>query len=220
MLPHQYMKRDLYLVRWLRAKSFNLRQAEEMLVANLQWRKREKMDTIHLEDWSDMESKYEFRMNGVDKEGKPIFYFNPGSWNIREIANSKHVDRFMRYIDKAVDQSCVKVRMMEETQQNVTQGILIMNGEGGSPIQHFCLKCVTIYLRGIQVYDKYFPGCAEKIVSINIPQVVQPMVRGVIRHLSPISRNSLKIFGTDKPVWQKYLLEFIDRSHLPKELGL
>lgn len=29
---HDYMKTDIYLVRWLRAKSFNLRLAENMLI--------------------------------------------------------------------------------------------------------------------------------------------------------------------------------------------
>ncbi len=50
-LDKDYQKSDIYLIRWLRAKNFNIRAAEEMLVSDLKWRKNEKMDNIDQEDW-------------------------------------------------------------------------------------------------------------------------------------------------------------------------
>jgi hypothetical protein len=50
-LDKDYQKSDIYLIRWLRAKNFNIRAAEEMLIADLKWRKNEKMDNIDQEDW-------------------------------------------------------------------------------------------------------------------------------------------------------------------------
>jgi hypothetical protein len=40
-------------------------------IQDLKWRKQEKIDTIHEEDWSDYERRYPFEIDGVDNEGKP-----------------------------------------------------------------------------------------------------------------------------------------------------
>lgn len=45
--------------------------AENLILENLKWRKERKMDGIHTEDWSDMESLYPYTVKGLDKEGKP-----------------------------------------------------------------------------------------------------------------------------------------------------
>jgi hypothetical protein len=46
------------------------------------------------------------------------------------------------------------------------------------------------------------------------------IVVGLIRPLmSEDSRNTLKVFGTNKAEWQTYLDKFIRRNQLPKEYG-
>lgn len=45
---------DYFLLRWLRARNFNVSQAESMLRENLQWRKQNSVDTI-LDDYEPTE---------------------------------------------------------------------------------------------------------------------------------------------------------------------
>ncbi|XP_028980943.2 SEC14-like protein 2 isoform X3 [Esox lucius] len=50
ILPDLPARHDHYLLRWLRARSFNVQKAEAMLRKHLEFRKRIKADTI-IEDW-------------------------------------------------------------------------------------------------------------------------------------------------------------------------
>lgn len=43
----------------------------KMSFQNLKWREDNKMDTIHTEDWSDMEAEYPYHIEGFDKQGQP-----------------------------------------------------------------------------------------------------------------------------------------------------
>lgn len=65
------MKKDVYLIRWLRSKYFNIRDAEKMLMDHLKWRKDNKIDRIMKEDFSDMDNKYKYHLETHDKESKP-----------------------------------------------------------------------------------------------------------------------------------------------------
>ncbi|OXA60094.1 Patellin-4 [Folsomia candida] len=70
-VPHDYMKKDSYLIYWLRDQLFNVSDAKELLTKNLAWREKNKMDTIMEEDWADFDYEYRVNIEGCDKEGKP-----------------------------------------------------------------------------------------------------------------------------------------------------
>lgn len=50
---------------------FDVRRAEKRLMENLDWRERNKIDTITQEDWRDFQDDYKWYAEGCDKEGKP-----------------------------------------------------------------------------------------------------------------------------------------------------
>lgn len=49
----------------------DLSTAKEKLEKTIAWRKENKMDTILIEDFSDIENEYPFYLDGVDKQGRP-----------------------------------------------------------------------------------------------------------------------------------------------------
>jgi predicted nucleic acid-binding protein len=70
-VPHPYMMTDLYLLKWLRSKNFNILRAQEGLKNHLRWRAANQMDTINEEDWSDMEREFKYSLESRDKQGQP-----------------------------------------------------------------------------------------------------------------------------------------------------
>ncbi|XP_016366116.1 SEC14-like protein 2 isoform X2 [Sinocyclocheilus rhinocerous] len=72
-LPNQT---DHYLLRWLRARSFNVPKAEAMIRKHLEFRKHMKVDTI-IDNWKPpevIECYVAGGMCGYDREGSPIWY--------------------------------------------------------------------------------------------------------------------------------------------------
>jgi hypothetical protein len=61
--------------------------------------------------------------------------------DLRQVAIAGETDRFMRYVDSAIEKACLKVRTLQEKYQNVTQGILMINIDGYNLVEHGCLQC-------------------------------------------------------------------------------
>ncbi|OXA52221.1 Patellin-2 [Folsomia candida] len=127
-LTKDYQKSDIYLIRWLRAKNFNVRAAEEMLMSDLKWRRAEKMDNIHTEDWSDMEEEFPWFMDGYDNEGKPILTANYDEWDLRKGVVAGKLQRIMRWMTYAQESGVRRVRELQAEGKNVTQWhVIILN---------------------------------------------------------------------------------------------
>ncbi|ODM89230.1 SEC14-like protein 2, partial [Orchesella cincta] len=83
LLTSDRMKQDVYLIRWLRSKNFDVNAADKMLRDSLKWRHDEKIDNIHLEDFSDMASEFHVTVDTYDKTGRPIGVIDMFDWDIR-----------------------------------------------------------------------------------------------------------------------------------------
>uniref|UniRef100_A0AAQ6AA91 SEC14-like lipid binding 7 n=1 Tax=Amphiprion ocellaris TaxID=80972 RepID=A0AAQ6AA91_AMPOC len=76
ILPSLPAQHDHYLLRWLRARSFNVQKAEAMVRKHVEFRRQMRVDSI-ISDWKPPEviEKYvSGGMCGYDKEGSPIWY--------------------------------------------------------------------------------------------------------------------------------------------------
>lgn len=165
-LPHDYMKQDIYLIRWLRAKGLNQERAEQMLRDNINWRQQHKMDTIDSEDWSDMTDDFPYDADTFDKQGRPIGTLNIAPWNFRSMALTGKLPRLLRYMDKLLEEATQSVVKQQTEGKNVTQWKVILNMEGFNMMQHGCALCLPTYVQFLQSYEKHYPGYADAIVLI------------------------------------------------------
>ncbi|ODN06054.1 SEC14-like protein 2 [Orchesella cincta] len=218
-LPHNYMKEEIYLVRWLRATDFDLKKSEEFLLQNLKWRKQQKMDVIHKEDWSDMQHDFPYYIDVVDKKGQPVITAISRDWDIRNAIVTGRIRRVLRYLDKAMDEANGLVRTFQLEGQNVTQFILILHMGNFNLFQHGCPRCITSILEFVESYENHFPGTADRILLVNTPPAFEPIAQLVREAMTPSTREALKIYGNEPKVWKKLLLDLIDADQLTPEFG-
>ncbi len=166
-LSHGYMKQDIYLIRWLRARNLNIDQAEQMLKNNLRWRREQKMDTINEEDWSDMKEDFPYTSDTFDKTGRPIGTINMGPWNIRRMALAGKMPRLQRYMNKLLEEATQAVIREQGKGNNVTQWKVLINLDGFNQIQHACPVCLPAYVNFVNTYEERYPGFADQIININ-----------------------------------------------------
>jgi len=218
-LPQSYMKEDIYLVRWLRAKDFNLKEAEEFLMDNLQWRKVTNMDNVLNEDFSDIRRDFKYSLETRDKEGQPNLYLDVGSMDIRAAILAGKRERLIRYVDRAYEQSAALIRKLGHTYRNVTRGNLIVNLQGFSTEQHACLQCMSSIVRMLLSYESHYPLLADRIIAVNTPEVFTPLLETARSAISENTARTLRVFGTNRVKNLKYLLTFTDIEQIPVELG-
>lgn len=77
LLYRNFMKYDIYLIRWLRARDFDVPSAEAMLRTHLKWRKERKMDSILQEDLDDIKKDFHATIDTYDREGRPSKRLEP-----------------------------------------------------------------------------------------------------------------------------------------------
>jgi len=190
-----------------------------MLRENLKWRKENNMDTILDEDFSELDRDYPFQIEYEDKEGKPIVTANFGDWNVRTIALAGKIQTLNRHIDRGFEMATAKVRKLQAEGKVVTQWDFIINMENYNLVQQGCLQCLPMYLHLVNTYENHFPGHADKIMLINTPAIFE-LVLNVIRPImSPLTRQTLKVYNTNKEQWQNDLFEIVERKELPPEYG-
>jgi hypothetical protein len=218
-LPQEYMYEDIYLIRWLRAKNFRVKEAEAMLMQNVAWRKQEHMDNVLGEDWSEFRKQYKYWIDGVDKEGRPILFIDVGEWDLRKASVSGQSQKLTRYIDSIYEEINAKVRTMRlQEGKNVTQYYQIFDMEGFTLQQQGCPACIPLATRVVTTYENYFPGGSHKTVMVNTPGPFQTLFQIIKPLMSKISRDNLFIYGK-KEEGVEALLKDISKDQLAEELG-
>jgi len=218
-LPHAYMKHEIYLIRWLRARKFNIKAAEQLLMNDLKWRKEERMDTIDKEDWSDMEEEFPWYLDGYDISGKPILTANYDEWDVRKGVLSGKLQRLMRWMAYAQEAAVRRVRELQTQGKNITQWNFIINMNNFNLVQHACVQCLPIYTTFVSNYENHFPGSADKIMLLNTPEVFEVVLNLIRPIMSEQTREALKVYNNNKAEWDPIVFKDIKRDQLVKEYG-
>ncbi|ODM93185.1 SEC14-like protein 2 [Orchesella cincta] len=201
------------------SRDFNVDDAERFLKDDLRWRKSTKIDKLRLEDFADIASSYPVHIDTYDKNGAPVITAISGQWDLRQAHLSGQGQRAQLFLDKVMDEAANQVRRAQHEGKNVTRFHFLLNLDGFNLVQHGCPRCFIGILTFLRSYESHFPGLTDRIVIFNAPQTLQtlrPLVRSAI---SGHTRRHLKLFGTNKAEWQKYLLEFIDKDQLTEDFG-
>ncbi|CAL8099387.1 unnamed protein product [Orchesella dallaii] len=217
-LTESYMKEDLYMLRWLRSTQFNVEQAERRIIENMKWRKQNKISTIQTEDFSDIADEYPYLFS-EDKQGQPVFIGFAGEWDIRNAVLTGRAQRVIRYMNKALEHGVKLITESQHQGKNVTRLNLLIDLDGFSVRQHGCVQCLFRILDFLLLYDNQYPGYADKVIFTNTPPTVAAAAQLVRANANSETMKAIKVYGKDKTVWRKALLDFMDSSQIPEQLG-
>ncbi|OXA51620.1 SEC14-like protein 2 [Folsomia candida] len=217
-LPLDYMNQDIYLIRWLRAKSLDIPGANSLLRGHLKWRADNHMDTILLEDFAAFNESYPI-YEGEDYEGRPVLAGDAGEWDVRRGIVTGQQGKGERFVYREIERACQKVREKQGRGENVTRFQAIFDLKGFNLAQHGCIQCVSMYVNILLSFQDHYPFMADNVIIVNAP----PFFRVVLDILRPFAqpplRGLVKRFGTNKEEWRKYLLNIIPPNQLPVSLG-
>jgi len=218
LAPHAYMKTEVFLVRWLRDSKFDVQDAESRFLKMLKWREENRMDTILLEDWSDLDKVLNTDVEGCDKEGRPVISIIMGDWDLRAIILTHGITRMHRYVDKMWEEAAVMLLRMLEDKQNVTQGSFLFDLEQFSLVTHACANCLSFYFRNIITLQNNYPGMFHKVMFLNTPQIALPIWEALKGQMRPSFQESFSVHAKNKKEWQSHL-DWIDPDQLSYVFG-
>jgi len=220
-LYQDYMKKDVYLIRWLRDRKLDVNKANEKLVKSLEWRKANKIDTILSENnpvTEKMAKVLPFEHHGYDVDGRPVIIQEYSNWDLRKLAVAGEQAASKRHFTKVMEAASQLVRSIGERNPNVTQWILIGNMMTYNLRQHGCLSCVPMLMDFIRVYEANYPDNIKNIIVINAPRIMDAFLSLLRPIMSPATRDQFRVHTQDKKEW-KFIGELIPKKELIPRLG-
>jgi hypothetical protein len=211
---------DLYLLRFLRARKFDIDKSFLMISDFFKWRQKERVDEAEHFDYHELievKKLYPHTYHKTDKMGRPIYIELLGSVKIKELFQITNRDRMMRYYIREYERlmkyrfnACSKIsgRLIE-------QGFSILDLSGVSmSILSGDVKDFIKIASGIG--QNYYPEMLGKMFMINTSTMFKFMWSIIKGFIDKKTRNKMTVLKSD---YLEELLEYVDRDNLPSILG-
>ncbi|KAG7280956.1 hypothetical protein CRUP_022967 [Coryphaenoides rupestris] len=249
LLPQLPAQSDHFLLRWLRARNFNLHKSEAMLRKHMEFRKRMYVDTI-LNEWRPPEVLEKYlsgAMCGYDREGSPIWYDIIGPMDPKGLFLSAAKQDFIK--SKIRDCEMLQKECDLQSQrvlEKYLSGAMCGYDREGSPIWYDIIgpmdpkglflsaakqDFIKSKIRDCEMLQKECDLQSQRIIQMfeeNYPERLKRLFVIKAPKLFPAAYNLVKHFlceNTQHKIfvlganWQEVLLQYITPEELPAIYG-
>jgi len=204
---------DTVLLRFLRARNYDLKKAEEMIRSALQW--REEVDIKNYQNWEFppyYKSEMAYQFFGNDYEGAPALWVPVGKWNGKHLVENGEGENLLRWAFAMIE------RGLKTVQDNDSQGNVIVDLSGLTYSQATHIASLKLFYQGCQRIEQCYPEIIKSVIVINAPWVFTlgyNFIKGIITRET---QEKIRIFGCNKDEWMPILHQKFPKESILPEL--
>ncbi|WOH04289.1 hypothetical protein DCAR_0623698 [Daucus carota subsp. sativus] len=209
------------MLRFLKARKFDIEQTKSMWANMLQWRKDFGADTI-LEDFKFSEldevlQHYPQGYHGVDKGGRPVYIERLGKANLSKLMQVTTLERYVKYHVQEFEKTlCIKFPACSiAAKKHINSSLTIIDVQGLG-FKNFNSTAREVMENLKKIDSNYYPETLHRMFVVNAGPSFRSLWNIVKKILDPKTASKIQVLGNK---YQNKLLEVIDASELPEFLG-
>ncbi|KAK2802224.1 cytosolic factor, phosphatidylinositol/phosphatidylcholine transfer protein [Emmonsiellopsis sp. PD_5] len=210
----------LTLLRFLRARKFNVQAAKDMFVECEKWRKEFKTDElVHTFDYPEKAQVFEYYpqyYHKTDKDGRPVYIEQLGKIDLTAMHKITTDQRMLQNLvceyEKLADPRLPACSRKAGKLLETCCSIMDLKGVGITRV-----SSVYSYVKQVSaISQNYYPERLGKLYLINAPWGFASVFSVVKGFLDPVTVQKIHVLGSG---YEAELLSQVPAENLPKEFG-
>uniref|UniRef100_A0A8C8WXN2 SEC14 like lipid binding 1 n=1 Tax=Panthera leo TaxID=9689 RepID=A0A8C8WXN2_PANLE len=213
--------KDEHILRFLRARDFNIDKAREIMCQSLTWRKQHQVDYI-LDTWSPPQVLQDYYAGGWhhhDKDGRPLYVLRLGQMDTKGLVRALGEEALLRYVLSINEEG---LRRCEENTKvfgrPISSWTCLVDLEGLN-MRHLWRPGVKALLRIIEVVEANYPETLGRLLILRAPRVFPVLWTLVSPFIDDNTRRKFLIYAGNDYQGPGGLLDYIDKEIIPDFLS-
>uniref|UniRef100_A0A3P9INE0 SEC14-like protein 1 n=1 Tax=Oryzias latipes TaxID=8090 RepID=A0A3P9INE0_ORYLA len=213
--------KDQHVLRFLRARDFNMDKAREFLCQSLTWRKQHQVDFL-LDTWERPQLLQDFftgAWHHHDRDGRPLYVLRLGQMDTKGLVRALGEEVLLRQVLSLNEEG---LRRCEENTRVFGRPIscwtCLMDLDGLN-MRHMWRPGVKALLRIIEVVEANYPETLGRLLIVRAPRVFPVLWTLVSPLIDENSRKKFFVYAGNDYQGPGGLVDYIDREIIPDFLG-
>ncbi|XP_063624407.1 protein real-time isoform X1 [Cydia splendana] len=212
---------DTTLLRFLRARDFNVEKSREMLSQSLLWRKRHQVDRI-LSEYGTPQVVAQYFPGGWhhhDKDGRPLYILRLGQMDVKGLLKSVGEDGLLKLTLHVCEEGLKLLEEATRSSEHAVQSWCLLVDLDGLNMRHLWRPGVRALLRIIQIVEANYPETMGRVLIVRAPRVFPILWTIVSTFIDENTRSKFLFYGGKDYLQPGGLLDYIPKDLIPDFLG-